>query len=237
MKHEVDLFIVGAGPAGMSAATEARAHGLRVMLADDQPSPGGQIWRAVEHTADGPVGGILGEDYRRGADVVKAFRASGTDYRPLSQVWQIESGWHVYMTEGEQAHVIQAPNVLLATGAQERPAPFPGWTLPGVMTVGAAQITLKVSQQIPTDPVWIAGSGPLVLLYMTQLLKAGGKIAGWLDTAPASSWRRGMPHFLAAMGSWRDMRKGYQWIKGLQAAKVPILRGVRQFAAEGEGRL
>ena len=64
---------------------------------------------------------------------------------------------------------------MLATGAQERPVPFPGWTLPGVLTVGAAQILLKSSGQIPDKPVWVAGSGPLPLLYLTQLLRAGGQ--------------------------------------------------------------
>ena len=237
MKQEVDLFIVGAGPAGMSAATEARRHGLRVMLADDQASPGGQIWRAVERTADGPVGRILGDDYRRGAEAVKAFRASGTDYRPLSQVWQIESGWHVYMTEGEQAHVIQAPTVLLATGAQERPAPFPGWTLPGVMTVGAAQILLKTSAQVPDEPVWIAGNGPLVLVYIKQLLEAGGRIAGWLDTAPAGSLQKALRHLPSALTAWKDLVKGYGWMKSLRSANVPIHRGIESLQAHGDGRL
>ncbi|MGP1614702.1 MAG: (2Fe-2S)-binding protein, partial [Pollutimonas bauzanensis] len=106
-----------------------------------------------------------------------------------------------------------------------------------VMTVGAAQIVLKTSNQVPAEPVWIAGSGPLVLLYMAQLLKAGGKIAGWLDTAPPGAWRRGLPYFLKAVGSWRDMRKGYGWMRELRAADVPVIRGVRQFRAEGEGRL
>lgn len=237
MTRKYDLTIIGSGPAGMSAAIRASSLGLKVLVIDEQQAPGGQIWRAVEAVADTETGKLLGDEYRAGQAVAQAFRRCGAEYQPNTQVWQLEPGWHIYMSSAQKAEIVQADNVLLATGAQERPAPFPGWTLPGVMTVGAAQITLKVSQQIPTDPVWIAGSGPLVLLYMTQLLKAGGKIAGWLDTAPASSWRRGMPHFLAAMGSWRDMRKGYQWIKGLQAAKVPILRGVRQFRAEGEGRL
>ena len=237
MKHEVDLFIVGAGPAGMSAAIEARTHGLRVMLADDQPSPGGQIWRGVEQAANGPVGRILGEDYCAGAEVVKAFRASGTDYRPMSQVWQIESGWHVYLTEGEQARVVQAPNVLLATGAQERPAPFPGWTLPGVMTVGAAQILLKTSAQVPDEPVWIAGNGPLVLVYIKQLLEAGGRVAGWLDTSPSGSLQKGLRHLPSALAAWKDLVKGYGWMRALRGANVPIHRGIENLQAHGDGRL
>ncbi|NYT26306.1 FAD-dependent oxidoreductase [Alcaligenaceae bacterium] len=242
MKENIDLFIVGAGPAGMHAAIEARSHGLSVVVADDQPAPGGQIWRAVERRADQDIGGILGEDYQSGAQTVRAFRACGADYRPRTQVWQIEQGWHVYMTmEGpgreQRAGMVQAANVLLATGAQERPAPFPGWTLPGVMTVGAAQILLKTSGQIPDEPVWIAGSGPLVLVYIKQLLEAGGRVAGWLDTAPADSWRRGMPRLLSALGSWRELRKGYRWMRAIRAAGVPVHKGVTGLHAHGEGRL
>lgn len=237
MTRKYDLAIIGAGPAGMSAAIQACKHGLKVLVVDEQPAPGGQIWRAVETVAHSPTGKLLGDEYRAGLAVAQAFRNCEAEYQPSTQVWQIEPGWHIYMSREQTAEIVQADNVLLATGAQERPAPFPGWTLPGVMTVGAAQIALKTAHQVPTDPVWIAGNGPLVLLYMTQLLKAGGKIAGWLDTAPAGSWRRGIPHFVAAMASWRDMRKGYQWIKSLRAAKVPVFRGIRQFSAEGEGRL
>lgn len=237
MTREYDLVVIGAGPAGMSAAIRACNCGLTVLVVDEQPAPGGQIWRAVETVAQSATGKLLGDEYRAGQAEAQAFRSCGAEYQPNTQVWQMEPGWHVYMSREQTAEIVKADNVLLATGAQERPAPFPGWTLPGVMTVGAAQIALKISHQVPTDPVWIAGSGPLVLLYMTQLLKAGGKIAGWLDTAPVGSWRRGIPHFVAAMSGWRDLRKGYQWIKDLHTAKVPIIRGIRQFRAEGERRL
>jgi len=245
MKENIDLLIVGAGPAGMHAAIEARSHGLNVVVADDQPAPGGQIWRAVERRASDPVGKILGEDYLSGAQTVRDFRTCGADYRPLTQVWQIEQGWHVYMTmapggkplSDTRAGVVQAANVLLATGAQERPAPFPGWTLPGVMTVGAAQILLKTSAQVPDEPVWIAGSGPLVLVYIKQLLEAGGRVAGWLDTAPADNWRRGVPRFLSALGNWRELHKGYRWMQAIRAAGVPIYKGVTRLQAHGEGRL
>lgn len=237
MNKEIDLFIVGAGPAGMNAAVEARRHGLTVMLADDQPAPGGQIWRAVEQAADGPLGRILGDEYRQGAQTVSDFRACGADYLPLSQVWQIEEGWHVYLTTDEQARIVKAKNVLLATGAQERPAPFPGWTLPGVMTVGAAQILLKTSGQVPEEPVWVAGSGPLVLIYIKQLLEAGGRVAGWLNTAPERNWQRGIAHLPGALASWRDLKKGYGWMQAIRKAGVPIHEQITDLRAHGEGRL
>ena len=163
MSRAVDLLIIGAGPAGMSAALRARRLGLSVLVVDDQPAPGGQIWRDVETKVDTGIGKLMGDDYAAGLPLVHAFRASGALYEPGTQVWQIEPGWQVYMSRAQQAECVQAANVLLATGAQERPAPFPGWTLPGVLTVGAAQILLKNARQIPKSPPWIAGGGPLAV--------------------------------------------------------------------------
>jgi NADPH-dependent 2,4-dienoyl-CoA reductase/sulfur reductase-like enzyme len=237
MSRRVDLLIIGAGPAGMHAAVNARALGLSVLVVDDQPAPGGQIWRAVERRAGTPVGALLGDEYLAGAELAQAFRASGALYEPQTQVWQIEPGWSVYMSRSSQAECVQAGSVLLATGAQERPTPFPGWTLPGVLTVGAAQILLKNARQVPDVAPWIVGSGPLVLLYMVQLLRTGGRIAGWLDTAPAGGWRRAMPHARRAASAWRDLLKGIAWTREIGRAKFPVVRGVTKVHAEGVDRI
>jgi NADPH-dependent 2,4-dienoyl-CoA reductase/sulfur reductase-like enzyme len=237
MNRAVDLLIIGAGPAGMSAALRARCLGLSVLVVDDQHAPGGQIWRAIETRTDTSTGKLLGDEYAAGLPLAQAFRASGAVYEPSTQVWQIEPGWQVYMSRAQQAECVQAANVLLATGAQERPAPFPGWTLPGVLTVGAAQILLKTAREIPQNPPWIAGSGPLALLYMVQLLRAGGSIAGWLDTAPADGWRRALPHVASARHAWKDILKGLGWTRELRRAGFPIIRGVTQLRAQGDQRL
>ena len=232
-----DAVVVGAGPAGMSAAIGMRAQGLSVLVVDEQPAPGGQIWRAVEAVAPTPTGILLGEEYRAGADIAARFRACGASYEPDTRVWQVEAGWKVYMTRKGQAEAVRASQVILTMGAQERPAPFPGWTLPGVMTVGAGQILLKTSRQIPSEPVWVVGSGPLPLLYMAQLVRAGGKVAGWLDTSPHGGWRRALPWAGAAVSSAKDIFKGLAWMRELQIAGVKRVRGVTEVRALGEDRL
>lgn len=237
MSRAFDLLVVGAGPAGMSAAIQARACGLSVLLVDEQPAPGGQVWRAVEARAGTPLGALLGEEYLAGLPLAQAFRACGALYEPATQVWQIEPDWQVFMSRAGRAECVRAANVLLATGAQERPMPFPGWTLPGVLTVGAAQIVLKNARELPAAPPWIAGSGPLVLLYMVQLLRAGGRIAGWLDTAPADAWKRALPHAAGALRGWRDLLKGLDWAREVRRAGFPIVRGVTQLRAHGTARV
>jgi NADPH-dependent 2,4-dienoyl-CoA reductase/sulfur reductase-like enzyme len=237
MMRRFDVVVIGAGPAGMSAAIGMRSHGLSVLVVDEQPAPGGQIWRAVEAVAPTPTGALLGSEYRAGVRLAVRFRDCGALYEPLTQVWQVEPNWRVYMTRDARAEVVCAKQIVLALGAQERPAPFPGWTLPGVLTVGAAQILLKTSREIPSKPVWVAGSGPLPLLYMAQLLRAGGKIAGWLDTSPPNGWLRALPCAGAVLGSLGDISKGLTWLREIKASGVRRVRGVTAVRALGESNL
>jgi len=204
-----DLLVVGAGPAGMAAAITARRFGLNVMVVDEQQAPGGQIWRSVELTARRDK--VLGSAYSEGRDVAEKFRVSGVQYRPNTQLWRLEPGFRAFISRDRQAEIVEAAAVILATGAQERPVPFPGWTLPGVLTVGAAQILLKSAGQVPSKPVWIAGTGPLPLLYAVQLLRAGGQIAGYLDTAPPGQWKNALRHLPRALLAWPDLLKGLAW--------------------------
>lgn len=237
MSDHTDLLIVGAGPAGMAAAVTARRHGLSVHVVDDQPAPGGQIWRGIETVAATPRAKRLGDSYLSGTERAAAFRACGALYEPESQLWQIEPGFRAFITRGGKARTVTAQAIILATGAQERPMPFPGWTLPGVLTVGAAQILLKTADSVPEKPVWIAGCGPLPLLYMTQLLAAGGRIAGFLDTTPRGRLSTALRHLPQGLGRLGDLIKGLSWSLALRRAGFPIIRHVTDLRAEGESRL
>ena len=233
----VDVLIVGAGPAGMAAAVAARRFGLDVLVVDDQPAPGGQIWRSVETVAATARGAILGESYQSGLSTAEAFRACGAAYEPGTQLWQIEPGFRAYLSRDRKAWTLEARAVVLATGAQERPVPFPGWTLPGVLTVGAAQILLKSSGQIPDKPVWVAGSGPLPLLYLTQLLRAGGQVAGYLDTTPPGRLRVALPHLPKALRAAGDLLKGFGWATTLRLRGIPVIKHVTDVEATGKDRV
>jgi len=239
MNKEFELIVVGAGPAGLAAATRAANAGMSVLMLDEQPLPGGQIWRSVENVAPGAVGEMLGPEYRLGADKVAEFRRSGAGYEAGVRVWQIEPGWTVFASRGNVARTYKAKRVLLATGAQERPAPFPGWTTPGVMTVGAAQIALKSSREIPSEPVWIAGSGPLPLLYIVQLLRAGGTMGGWLSTTPKGAFQRALPNLLCAAKGHEDFVKGLKWMRTIARAGVKVEKAVTELRARQgqDGRL
>ena len=231
---DLDLAVIGGGPAGLAAAILAADLGLKTALYDEQAAPGGQVWRAVEAAAGRPDGfrDLLGADFARGADLVRRFRASGADYRPGHAVFDLDpdGGFGVLSPAG--ATWVRARRVLVAAGAMERPVPVPGWTLPGVLTAGAAQTLLKSAAMVPRGRCVIAGSGPLTLLVARQLLAAGGNIVAVLDTTPAENTRRAAPLLPAAWRAWREIVKGLRWRSEARRG-APHHAGVREIEILG----
>lgn len=238
--NQIDLAVIGAGPSGMAAAMAARAKGLEVLVLDDQPSPGGQIWRNIETLQNSPSAARLGDVYEQGAAVVAQFRASGCLYQPKTNLWhieQVDEKYRLFFSNEGKAQSIVVGQVIVATGAQERPVPFPGWTLPGVMTLGAAQILLKTADQIPRGQVWLAGSGPLVLLYATQFLAAGGHIAGILSLNNSAPFLEKIGSFSGALRHPAALAKGLGWQASLRAKKIKFYSNVKGLRADGQMRL
>src|SRR5690348_10094788 len=167
LKDQYDLAIVGGGPAGLAAAALGARFGLATVLFDEQGSPGGQIYRAVTET---PLRerSILGEDYWKGAKLADDFIRGSAQYVQGATVWSISHDREIGVSAGGRARLLTARHVILATGALERPFPIPGWTLPGVMTCGAAQILLKSSGLGIDGKVVLAGTGPLLWLLAAQ---------------------------------------------------------------------
>jgi len=234
MSLSYDLAIIGAGPAGMSAALEAAGLGLSVTVIDEQAAPGGQIFRAVESAAADPA--LTGEYARDGAALARRFRAMpNIDYRPETMLWHIDAETGLLSLRGGRgSETITAERVLLATGAQERPVPIPGWTLPNVMTAGAAQILLKQAGATPMGRTVLAGQGPLLWLLAVQLARAGAAPALLLETTPRGALRQA----LQAGGFWRGramLAKGATLMLEARRAGMKVVRGVRNLHAEGEG--
>ena len=238
-----DLLVAGAGPAGLAAASEAAGLGLSVLLVDENAAPGGQIYRGVTAT---PVAdrAVLGADYWRGEAVIGALFASDVVYLPACTLWTLGSvpadaespaGFQVGLSRGGTARLIRVREVVAATGALERPFPIPGWTLPGVMTAGAAQIALKTAGLVPNGRTVVAGCGPLLYLLTAQLRAAGAPIVALLDTAPRANWIAAAPHLVGFMRS-PYLGKG---LKLLAAASrgLRVVRGVTALAASGEERV
>lgn len=231
-----DLVIIGCGPAGMAAACEARSFGLSVVLLDEQASIGGQIYRNIEAAPAGRVD-ILGKDYEDGRLLAADFRTSGAVHVNGAVVWNVAVDGAVdYVAEGRSRQIV-GKAVLLASGAMERPFPIAGWTLPGAMGAGAAQILLKGSGALPNGPTVLAGCGPLLYLLAWQYLRAGVAIEAVVDTTSSSGYLRATRHGLSALKGWRDLQKGLKLLAALHRRGVAFYAGATDLAIQGEQRV
>lgn len=232
MKTRWDVIVVGAGPAGMACAASCAEQGMGVLVLDEQPSPGGQIYRNIERQRD-KVLAVLGQEYVRGAGLATRLRVSGAEYIPLSKVWKVEPDGRVCFSRNGSSREVQGKRVVLAIGAMERPVPFSGWTLPGVVGAGGVDAFLKSDGMVPQGPVAIAGSGPIMLLVVGHLNKLGVEVNSFFDTTPSLSVLSVLPHLPAALRRVDYLAKGVAMLMETRKAAGQYTRGVSHYEAVG----
>ncbi len=232
LNNHYQLLIIGAGPAGLAAATTASNHGISCALLDEQAEPGGQIYRSIESVPESNAE-KLGTEYLRGKDLAAAFRQSDAQYFPETKVWSLNKQREVGILHNNESKIITADQILVASGAMERPVPFSGWTLPGVMQAGAGQILFKSAGVIPSDGVVLAGSGPLLLLLAWQYMQLGVDIKGILDVTPLSNHLLALPKLPRALLAHHYLTKGLVYQRDLKRAGVSTKIGVSKLRAEG----
>lgn len=236
MKTDYQLLVIGAGPAGMAAAQAAAGHGVEVALLDEQSQPGGQIYRNVD---SGPLAEVsmLGKDYVFGKPLVQAFRHARLDYHAGASVWYLDKDRRLGVLKQGLNHRLNAAQIIIAGGAQERPMPFPGWQLPGVMTAGAGQVLLKSAALVPEDGVVLAGSGPLMLLIAWQYLQAGVRIRALLDTTPRGRLFKALRYLPRALAASDYLFKGLRLMTSIRHAGIDCFKAVEELHADGDERL
>ena len=193
--RDCDILVVGAGPAGLQAALAAAPGGARITVLDENPAPGGQVWRSgPRHEMPGPCARLL-EQLARFPNVTLA------------------SGARVVARAGERALLIETPaegwvqrfgTLILCTGARELLLPFPGWTLPGVTGAGGLQALIKQGLDVRGQRIVIAGTGPLLLAAAATARRAGAHVARVAEQAPWPAVAR----FAASL--WRWPAKAWQ---------------------------
>lgn len=186
--REVELLIVGAGPAGLGAAIEASRYGAKVLLVDDKDKPGGQLFKQIhkffgskEHLA-----GTRGFDI--GLRLLKEADSQGVEIFLQTKVLGImEKDVVSLLVKEKEMKLLKAKRIVLATGGIEKALSFPGWTLPGVMSAGAAQTLVNIERVLPGERILMVGSGNVGLIISYQLLQAGAEVVGIVEAAPSIS--------------------------------------------------
>ncbi len=217
-----ECVVVGGGPAGLASARTAARHGVRVTLVDDNAELGGQYYRQLPAAFPGTAEARPVREQAEGRRLMDEVRSLGVEVMAGSVAWGIFDQRTVAVATQDETRRIVADTVVLAPGAYDRPVPFPGWTLPGVLTAGGAQNLMKGYRVLPGRRVLVVGSGPLLLVVAHYLLQGGARVVALCEASPMRNlWRyahRLLPHL-------NFVQQGRRYRQELIEARVPILTG------------
>jgi thioredoxin reductase len=230
-----ELLVVGAGPAGLAAAVAAAQAGVDVLVVDERAALGGQYYKqpASSFTVD-PA--RLDAQYTAGRALIDRLRSSGATIMSGTRIWGADGAHELFATRDSQRWVIRPNRLVLATGAYERAVPFPGWTLPGVLTTGAGQSLLRSYQVPPGQRVLVAGNGPLNVQLAAELVRAGGTVVGLVELAGITHPKHALDLLRMAAAGPALVRDGVGYLATLRRAKVPVLTGRAVVRVEGAER-
>ncbi|WP_270937730.1 2Fe-2S iron-sulfur cluster-binding protein, partial [Falsiroseomonas oryzae] len=187
----VDLLILGGGAGGLSAAIAARRCGLEVLLLEERPALGGQYYK---QPAPGTGAPPLDAQQSEGAALAVAAEASGARILRGAELWGAFDLDRLAVFDGRRTRLVAPRAMIVAAGAYERPHVVPGWTLPGVMTTGAAQTLWRSYRTLPGRRVLVAGNGPLNLQVACELAEAGAEVVAVAEASPPPRlrWREAL---------------------------------------------
>lgn len=217
-----DVLVIGAGPAGLCAALEARGAGAGVIVIDEYPEPGGQFYKQLPADFVVPDRARLDADYTKGDTLIAKVRAADIEIMRRSLVWASFAPGEVEVSTPDAAYTISSKAIIIATGAYERVIPFPGWELPGVMTPGGAQTLVKHQQLVPGKRIVLAGSGPFLLPVAKTLLTAGANIAAIAEATCPMQWA---PHAFRLIGHGERVSEALEYRKLIKRHGVPVYYG------------
>ena len=218
-----DLLVLGGGPGGLTAASIAAEAGADVVLVDERPALGGQFFKQPAAKTELPVSLENDSQFERGRGLIERARRSGARLLSGAEVWGAFAPNEFAIAHRGASWIMRPKRTIVATGAYERGLPVPGWTLPGVMTTGAAQTLLRSYGVVVGKRVLVAGNGPLNLQVALELQRAGATVVAVAESArrPGLASLGGAVRLLLA--SPRLAFDGLGYLAALRRARVPVL--------------
>lgn len=230
---DADVGIIGAGPGGMAAALELARAGLAVVVLDEGLGAGGQIFRQLPPGHRARVPAPEPPSHAHGHRLLADLAASAVRVEARATVWDAAPG-RLWFEQDGASRLLRCREIVLAPGAYDRCIPFPGWTLPGVITAGAAQVMVRGFGVRPGMRALVAGSGPLLLPTVTALLAARVRVVAALEAAPRRAMLAALPGVLR---SGERLREAFYYARQLLRAGVRLRWGHTVFAVAGDGRV
>ncbi len=237
----VDIIILGAGPAGLSAAADLANRGLKVVMLDERSSAGGQFYKQLAASHRFASGRAADKQYTDGAALIARVQESDVTLINGATVWAAEQNTDKSITVLASRDGITQQwccrRLIIATGAYELPRVFPGWTLPGVITTGAAQGLLRSYRVSAGKRIVIAGNGPLNLQVAAELLGSGIKPLAVVEAAGLFRLKSMAAGLRAFKENPALFSQGISYLARLKSAGVPIICGYHVLTAEGDDQL
>lgn len=231
--ERAQLVVIGAGPAGLNAAIEARRAGVEsVLVLDDGFVPGGQIFRRFGPRFSVTDSVAAGHEFREGDALISEALACGCEIRSRTIVWGIWGKQVAFAQEDGKSGSVEAEAIIIASGARDRPIAFPGWTLPGVFTAGAAKTLVAIQRVLPGQRILMAGSGPLALAFSAQLREYGANVVEVAEAAPRPTIFAALR--LLASGEFQLLRDGIQYMVRLKRDRIPFHHSTIIVRVEGK---
>ena len=178
-----DLIVIGAGPAGLSAAVEAATCGMKVIVFDENDRPGGQLFKQIHKFFGSKEHKAKMRGFRIGHELLESAEKAGVKVELNATVEGIYAQCEVLVRIGSELHHYKGDALLCATGASEKMITFDGWTKPGVIGAGAAQTMMNLHHIQPGQHVLMVGTGNVGLVVSYQLLQAGCKVVASIATS------------------------------------------------------
>ncbi len=238
---ETEVAIVGAGPAGLSAAVAASEAGCRVTIVDAYARPGGQYYKQMPGEFRTRRPDTLYHDFSRAQQLFARIHDNAhVQLLSGTTVWTAQAASTngdpvtLYLNTDAGSVELRAEKLILAPGAYDRVLPFPGWDLPGVMTMGAAQTLVKSQRVLPGQRVVLSGSGPFLLPVAAGLVLGGAKVVAMYEATTPLQWSR---HALRVWNHWDKLWEGGDYVRLLRKHGVPLQFGRAVIRASGDERV